>query len=132
MITKEQAKAAVKKHGSIRAAAKAAGIPYASFHDVLHKDERSPGQKAGRSLQEFKATHDKAYIVPARIKEALKQLGHGWEYEVQFAKIAGVSLADLGNFRDAFADHIVVVRRDGKRAWAGTPVSAARMRQMVS
>ena len=94
-----------------------------------HKTETQPG----KSLAEFRATHDKAFIIPKKIKEALQQLGSsGWEYEVGFAKLAGISLADLGNFRDQFAEHVVAIRRDGKRAWAGSKDTAAKMRAMVS
>jgi hypothetical protein len=88
--------------------------------------------KKGRSLDEFRAQHDKDFIVPARIKEGLKQLGDGWAYEMEFVKLAGVSLGDLGNYREAFAEHVVIVRRDGKRAWAGSVSIAAKMREMVS
>lgn len=89
-------------------------------------------ERTGRSLAEFRAQHDKDFIIPARIKEGLKQLGDSWAYEMEFVKLAGVSLGDLGNYREQFAEHVVVVRRDGKRAWAGTTASAAKMREMLS
>lgn len=140
-MTKTEAQEAVQKHGSIRGASKALGVPYSTLHGALHRDGMPmvakpvspPGQKIGRSLDEFKAAHDKSFIVPMRLKAALKALGNGWEYEVALAKQAGVSLADLGNFRDQFSEHIVVVKRDGsKRAWAGTPAAAAKMRAMLT
>jgi hypothetical protein len=87
--------------------------------------------KMGRSLTEFRATYDKATIVPTRVKAALKALGAGgWEYENIFARAAGVSLSDLANFRDAFAAHIVSLR-EGRRAWAGSAATAAAMREMI-
>jgi hypothetical protein len=90
-------------------------------------------KKVGRSIDEFRATHDKDFIVPQRIRDGLAALGDGWEYEVAFSKLAGVNLADLGNYRSQFDDHIITIRRDGgKRAWAGTKASAAKMREMVS
>lgn len=86
--------------------------------------------KVGRSLTEFKNTYDKNTIVPAKIKAALKLLGNGWDFEVNFAKLAGVSLADLGNFREMFVDHVVTLK-ESRRAWAGTIATAKAMREMV-
>ncbi len=145
MITKQDARSALQEAGSLTAAAKKLGMPRSSLWDLLHLDKGSytPPTKsatlakadvrpaAGRSLTEFRAAHDKDFIVPGRIREALKTLGDGWDYEVPFAKAAGVSLADLGVYREQFADHVVVVRRDGKRAWAGKASTAAKMREMV-
>ncbi len=90
----------------------------------------APEKRVGRSLNEFRLTYDKDTIIPAKVKTALRQLGQGWEYEVQFAKIAGVSLADLGNYRDQFADHVVTLR-ESRRAWAGTTATAKAMREML-
>ena len=87
--------------------------------------------RVGRSLAEFRSVYDKATIVPTKVKAALKALGAGgWEYEVQFARTAGVSLADLANFRDQFAPHIVSLR-EGRRAWAGSAATASAMREMI-
>lgn len=132
--------AAVAKHGSIAAGAKAMNIPRATLQHRLRvakangvKPQEAPATKrAGRSLDDFRAAHDKDFIVPAKIKEGLKALGGGWEYEVAFAKLAGVSLTDLSSYRDAFSAHVVAVKRDGKRAWAGTAATAEKMRGMVS
>lgn len=134
-MTKEQAKAAVTKHGSVAGAARKLGVPRTTFTGWLKGvPAKNPvnGERSGRSLVDFRALHDKAFIVPRKLADALKTLGDGWEYEVQFAKLAGVSLADLGNFRDQFAEHVVALRRDGKRAWAGTKAAAKKMREMVS
>ncbi len=140
MINREEAIAAVKKHGGIRAAARALGMPLSTLQLRLagvkpkSRAEQPPapgGAQRGRSLQEFRCQHDKDFIVPARIREGLKALRGGWEYEGPFAKLAAVSLSDLANYREAFTDYIVVVRRDGKRAWAATPALAAKMREMV-
>lgn len=140
--SKAAAQAALKKYGSLHKCAKALGMPRSTFRlrlrGVLPKSGAArpaaplPRSSNGRSLQDFRAEHDKDFIVPRKIREALKLLGGGWEYEAQFAKLAGVSLADLGNYRDAFSEHVVPLRRDGKRAWAATAAVAARMREMVS
>ena len=85
-----------------------------------------------KTLSDFRQTYDKSTIVPSKVKAALKALGaSGWEYEVPFARSAGVSLADLGNFREMFAEYIVTLNRENKRAWAGSPATAKLMREML-
>lgn len=98
------------------------------------KKASSSAAKVGKSLQEFRAEHDKSYIVPLKIREAIKKLGvDGWEYEVQFLRLAGLSVTDLAAYRDEFADHFVVVGgRNPKRLWAGSVGLAQKMREMVS
>jgi hypothetical protein len=126
----------VKKHGGIRPAARALGINESSLRRKIESQERQttkPGDaKKVKKLAEFKSLYDKDTIVPAKIKEGLKALGaDGWEYESQFAKDCCVSLADIGTYRDLFADHIVPLRREGKRVWAGSRKLAEQMRSMV-
>ncbi len=137
-MTRDEAQAAVKEHGGIKPAARALKIPYTTLRGWLHgtgesgnRARRTPApMTAGRSLDEFRHTYDKSTIIPARIKEGLSKLGSGWEYEVAFAKLAGVSLSDLGNFRDQFAAHVVTLR-ESRRAWAGTKATAGKMREML-
>lgn len=134
-MTKDEALAEVQKHGTVTLAAKALKVPRSTFQHWMKGAKGATGEirpKAGKSLSDFRAIHDKSFIIPVKIKEGLKLLGSGWEYEAQFGKICGISLADLGNFRDQFSDYVVVVRRDGKRAWAGTPAVAQKMKDMVS
>ena len=86
----------------------------------------------GKSLAAFRASHDKNFIVPLKIREALKKIGSGWEYESDLMKIAGISTTDLGRFRDQFEDHIVVTTgKSQKRVWCGTAKLAAQLREMV-
>ncbi len=87
------------------------------------------GKKTGRTLTEFRAAYDKD-IVPGKIRVALKVLGHGWEYEVGFAKLAGVSPADLGNYRDQFSPFVVALK-ETRPAWAGSIATAKAMREML-
>lgn len=136
-MTREEAESAVKQHGGVRQAARALGVPRRTMQDRLDGiPEKQAAQclaaKVGRSLADFRAEYDKATIIPARIKAGLKALGSGWEYEVAFAKAAGVSLADLGMFRPQFDQYVVVIRRDGKRAWAGTTATAQAMKDMLT
>jgi len=84
-----------------------------------------------RNLSEFRRLYDKSFIIPSRIREGLKKLGAGWEYEVDFAKLAGVSLGELATYREQFLDFVVVTGKEGRRAWAGTKSFAAQMRKMI-
>ena len=84
-----------------------------------------------KTLAEFRATYDKATIVPAKLRAAIKSLGQGgWEYEVQFSHNAGVSLSDLANFRDQFSKYVVALR-EGRRVWAGSPKTAQIMKEII-
>jgi hypothetical protein len=94
----------------------------------------APLVSKGKTLEEFRSAHDKNYIVPKKIKEALAKLGESWEYEVDFMKLAGVSTTDLVNFREQFDAHIVAVKINGsshrRNVWAGTTAFAAKLREM--
>jgi hypothetical protein len=88
-------------------------------------------EKTARALSEFRETYDKSLIIPARVRKALTRMGKGrWAYESEFAKLAEVTLADLGNFRDKFSAYVVQLR-EGRRAWAGTPGTAVQMRNSL-
>jgi hypothetical protein len=90
----------------------------------------------GKSLEEFRSAHDKNYIVPKKIKEALAKLGDSWEYEVDFLKLASLSTTDLAQYKDQFEAYIVPVKVSGgshkKNVWAGTPAFAAKLRELAS
>lgn len=140
-MTRDEAQAVAKKYVSQAAAARACGIPRSTFNDILNgrsdgggrrakKPEVAEPKQTGRTLADFRQTYDKDTIIPARIRAGLKQLGSGWEYESAFAKLAGVSLTDMGNYRDGFADYVVLLR-DNRRAWAGTITTAKAMREML-
>lgn len=94
----------------------------------------SPAPKAaGRSVLDFRAEHDKSFIVPQRIREGIKKLGEGWEYEVGFLRLSGLSTTDLAAYRDEFSEFTVMVGgRNPKRVWAGSKELAAQLRQMVA
>lgn len=131
MVTPDQAREALKKHGSQTAAAKALGVARSTLAKHLNVEAKPQQPKAGRSIDEFRNTYDKSTIVPKRVSAALKQLGGGWDYEVNFARLAGVSLMDLSAIRDQFEAHVVPVDRSGRRAWAGTTATAQKMREMI-
>ena len=90
----------------------------------------------GKNLEAFRAAHDRAYIVPRRIKEALAALGDSWEYEAEFIKRCGLSQVDFAAFRDQFTDFFIETanshRTRGKRVWAGTKAFADKLRGVVA
>lgn len=95
----------------------------------------APVQSQGKSLSDFRATHDKSFVVPNKIKEGLAKLGEdGWEYEIEFIKLCGLSTTDFSRFREQFEDYYLTVNVNGrnhKRVWAGSKKLAAKMREMV-
>lgn len=126
--------AAIAEHGSQTKAARALGISRRTIRKVLAGGEvatKSDAAKPGRALSEFRNEYDKSYIIPRKVRAALATLADGWEYEVPFAKLAGVSLIDLGAVRSEFADAHVIELRGGKRAWAGRRSTADAMRRML-
>ena len=134
----DAAHAALKKHGNATEAAKALGIPRTTFQRrIARRPTQRPSdglpaeKRTGKSLADFRAAHDKDYIVPRKIKAALTALGSGWDYEVDFLRLAAVSTTDLAMYRDQFADYWVVVDRSGKRVWTGSKSVAEEMRGMI-
>ena len=95
------------------------------------KSDKAPVVKSGKSLNEFRSAYDKDIIIPKKIKVGLSLLGSGWEYEVQFAKIAEISLSDLNIYREQFADYVVALRKENKRVWAGTKGVAQAIREIL-
>jgi len=136
VITKEDVEQALETHDRQSDAAESLGISVR--HMMRLRNEGEPvkvtlkvSSKVGKSLAEFKATYDKDTIVPQKIRDALEQLGEGWEYESAFAKLAGISMTDMGTYREQFADHLVYLRRDAKKVWAGTKKLVALVREML-
>ena len=134
----DRAHDALKTHGNVAAAAKSLGIPRTTLqHRLAHAHSKRPSdslpvdKRVGKTLADFRAMHDKDYIVPRKIKAALAALGNGWEYEADMLRLAGVSTTDLALYRDQFSEHWVVVDRSGKRVWAGSKALAEEMRGMV-
>lgn len=101
---------------------------------VAKKKDVAPAK--ARSLDEFRSSHDRSYIVPNKIRAALAALGSdGWAYEGEFVKLATISLTELGAYREQFQEFIVTLKgteHGGRRAWAGSKATAEKMRRMVS
>ncbi len=135
MITKDDVEQALETHDRQSDAAASLGISVRHMMRLRNEGESAkPAKvvsKVGKSLAEFKQTYDKDTIVPQKIRDALEQLGEGWEYEAPFAKLAGISMTDMGTYREQFADYIVYLRRDAKKVWAGTKKLAVQMREML-
>lgn len=85
-----------------------------------------------KGILDFRAAHDKDFIVPQKIKVALVALGKdGWEYEAQFYKAAGISTTDGARYRDEFKEQIVTIEAGKKRIYCGSPALAVKMKAMV-
>jgi len=144
-MTKAEAQAAIAKYGSQTKAAAGLGVSRSMLRRRLagggESKTAAPKQdapkavpipaKPGHTLADFRRTYDKDTIIPNKIKTALKALGGSWEYEREFVARSGVSYADLGHYREMFAENLVTIKRDSKRVWAGTTGLAAQLREMV-
>ena len=144
-LSPQQAREAIEKYGGLRPAARALGVDNGFLCRVAKRSggipaesvaagsiADSPRTKAVKTLADFRQAYDKDTIVPAKIRAGLSILGpDGWEYEVEFAKMCGISLYDMGRVRDKFADHVVSVNRNTKRAWAGSKSLASKMKEMI-
>jgi hypothetical protein len=89
----------------------------------------------GKSIEAFRASHDKAYFVPKKIAAALAALGDSWEYEGEFIKRCQLSTTDFAAHRDEFKDYFFETSSTGgnrgKRVWAGTKPFAKKLREVL-
>lgn len=90
-----------------------------------------PVEKQGRSISDFRRQYDKDTIVPAKIRAALKTLGSAWVYEKEFVKMADVSFADIGNYREMFEDFFITLPNKGKRVWGGTAKFVKQLSEVI-
>lgn len=135
-MNREQALAAIRRYGSQRKAARALRVSRHTLAIALgtetdrNKKKKSVGHRR-RSLIEFQQAHDPDTVVPAKINEAVKRMGpDGWLYEAELARLAGVSMTTLAQYRDLYQPLIVQLRA-GRRAWAGSNELAQQMREMI-
>lgn len=88
-----------------------------------------PEKVVGFTREDFRARYDKSFIIPKKIQEALKKLGpNRYLTEMEFVKVAGISMTDLGAYRPLFEDDFVVVVERTKRLWCGSKALAAEFR----
>ena len=89
-----------------------------------------------RGLDEFRAAHDKSFIVPQKIRAGLASLGDSWEYEMEFIRRCGLSTGDFAIYREPFAKHSIDVPASSgkatKRVWAGTISFATKLRAKLT
>jgi hypothetical protein len=90
-----------------------------------------------RTAADFRAAHDKAVIVPNKIRAALVELlkigPEHFEYDNDFMRLAGVSNIDMAAYRLQFAHYWFDTPgksggKGSKRVWFGNPKVAARLR----
>lgn len=88
---------------------------------------------AGKSIDAFRAAHDKSFTIPRRIREGIAKLGpDGWDYELAFLRMCELATVELAAYRDQFADYLVEIGgRNSKRAWCGSKALAKKLRKMV-
>ena len=86
----------------------------------------------GKSLDQFKAAHDKGFIVEKRLKDALSELGESWLYESELMRSARIGPGEITRLREKYKKFTLVVGRRGKQkcVWAGTPALAKKLRVM--
>lgn len=146
-MIREEAIELIKKHGSMRAAARAIGrchqvlsraISGRNGHGVRTPALAGAGRRAskevaqpGRTLADFKRLYDKDVIVPNKLQQALQKLSGEWRYEHEFARMAGVSSADMQTYRHLFDNHHVALKREHKLIWCGTVALANKLREIT-
>lgn len=86
--------------------------------------KRKAAPTASRTLATFKASHDPSVIIPNKIKAALEAMrknggDEAYAYEFSdstggtpFAKLSGVSIVHLNQYRDQFKEFLVEVKQD--------------------
>jgi hypothetical protein len=90
----------------------------------------------GKNLANFRATHDPATVVPAKITATLaamaKEGPDTYEYEADFIRRAAISQTAIGRFREQYKDHVVQIPgKNSKRVWVATVKEAKKFREIV-
>lgn len=90
-------------------------------------------KSSGKTLDDFRAAHDRNVIVPTKIRKALSDMEsehpENWEYELDFMRRAGLSQTDMGMFRPQFEAHVVEVGgKNPKKVWFASAKVAEKAR----
>lgn len=94
----------------------------------------------GKTLEQFRAAHDRKLALKKRAEAAFKSLGNSWEYEGDFVKRAGMSISDWGAIRGDYADYTLLVKASfgrgsngsTRRVMAGNPAFAKKLKESLS
>lgn len=90
-------------------------------------------KKSGKTLADLRAIHDKAVVVPNKIRAALAKMAQvswqEWEYDEDFRKLAGLNPVDLRDYREEFKDFWTELpptngKRDARKVWFATKKAA--------
>jgi hypothetical protein len=109
-------------------ACNARSVVTAKINGTLQK----PVKPRSKSIDDFRATYDKDFIIPKRIKEALEKIGEGWEFEADLIRLASVCQTDMGTYRDNFAEYFIQTGgKNPKRCWSGSKETIRKMREML-
>ena len=144
-MNKQEAQKLINQYGGMRKAARAIGCGHQTISRAIsgrneHRARtlarscaRTSKEVAqpGRTLADFKRLYDKDVIVPNKLQQALQQLGGEWRYEHEFARMAGVSSADMQTYRHLFDNHHVALKREHKLIWCGTVALANKLREIA-
>lgn len=83
-----------------------------------------------KSLEQFRAAHDKNFIIPAKIQAGITKLGaKGWEYWGEFLRINTISVSDGRSYAAKFEGFMLTVEK--KSIICGSTALAKQMRNMV-
>jgi hypothetical protein len=94
---------------------------------------KASAQSTGKTLADFRATHDPDVVFPAKIRKALADMeaesDENWEYENDFMRRAGLSTTNLGRYRPQFEKHIVEIGgKNPKKVWFASAKVAEKAR----
>jgi len=144
-MTKKELIKVLKKHPTRAHAARALGVPESTFRDRLKRMgitlqdlQSEAGQEEGvkKTIDDFKTTHDRTYLIPTAIKNALSDLGpEHWLTEAEFMKSRHfrahkITKLEIQEYSPPFEGYIVELPR-GKSAWAGSTELATQLQTMV-
>jgi len=83
------------------------------------------------TLADFRSEHDKDVVIPNKIRDALKKIEGTWLYEMQFIRLASISVGEMGTYRNEFDDYFVTISgKNPKRAWFGLKKDAEEARKI--
>ena len=85
-----------------------------------------------KTAKDFDSMHNKAVIVPNKIRAGIKKLGpRGWEYWGAFLAANGVSTSDANGYIEQFDKFTLMVPREKKRIICGSEALATEFRKKV-